>query len=200
RLTDRHKTIPYFKRVLVSSDTWGRSSRVYAKRLRLGGRHEDLQPRTSCPVSTPGGDDRCAGDIGYQLTRIRSTLQHLSLRIAAIEHVAEHRDCVIAGSGYVLCEAVNDYRVAFIFPAVPTKPVRDLLTRCGFMFDPRRSHDGHATWSRKHTPTAIMAAQRLVQELNALMASPAPATSPDRTAILRHRPMHEATLMCEVAV
>ncbi|WP_310703171.1 hypothetical protein, partial [Burkholderia multivorans] len=25
RLTDRHKTIPYFKRVLVSSDTWGRS-------------------------------------------------------------------------------------------------------------------------------------------------------------------------------
>ncbi|CAB3801291.1 hypothetical protein LMG28688_05313 [Paraburkholderia caffeinitolerans] len=26
RLTDRHKTIPYFKRVLVSSDTWGRSS------------------------------------------------------------------------------------------------------------------------------------------------------------------------------
>ncbi|WP_310667171.1 HNH endonuclease signature motif containing protein, partial [Burkholderia multivorans] len=24
-LTDRHKTIPYFKRVLVSSDTWGRS-------------------------------------------------------------------------------------------------------------------------------------------------------------------------------
>ncbi|WP_230948658.1 phage tail protein, partial [Burkholderia multivorans] len=26
RLTDRHKTTPYFKRVLVSSDTWGRSS------------------------------------------------------------------------------------------------------------------------------------------------------------------------------
>nr|WP_244108172.1 hypothetical protein [Burkholderia cenocepacia] len=26
RLTDRHKTIPYFKRVLVSSDTWGRSN------------------------------------------------------------------------------------------------------------------------------------------------------------------------------
>ncbi|MBR8264878.1 hypothetical protein KDW67_33375, partial [Burkholderia cenocepacia] len=26
RLTDRHKTIPYFKRVLVSSDTWGRST------------------------------------------------------------------------------------------------------------------------------------------------------------------------------
>ncbi|WP_197383742.1 GNAT family N-acetyltransferase [Ralstonia pseudosolanacearum] len=26
RLTDRHKTIPYFKSVLVSSDTWGRSS------------------------------------------------------------------------------------------------------------------------------------------------------------------------------
>ncbi|WP_222621519.1 hypothetical protein, partial [Burkholderia pseudomallei] len=25
RLTDRHKTIPYFKSVLVSSDTWGRS-------------------------------------------------------------------------------------------------------------------------------------------------------------------------------
>ncbi|WP_219847211.1 hypothetical protein, partial [Burkholderia multivorans] len=25
RLTDRHKTIPHFKRVLVSSDTWGRS-------------------------------------------------------------------------------------------------------------------------------------------------------------------------------
>ncbi|WP_310667262.1 hypothetical protein, partial [Burkholderia multivorans] len=25
-LTDRHKTIPYFKRVLVSSDTWGRST------------------------------------------------------------------------------------------------------------------------------------------------------------------------------
>ncbi len=24
-LTDRHKTIPYFKSVLVSSDTWGRS-------------------------------------------------------------------------------------------------------------------------------------------------------------------------------
>ncbi|WP_219847808.1 hypothetical protein, partial [Burkholderia multivorans] len=28
RLTDRHKTIPYFKRVLVSSDTWGRSTGV----------------------------------------------------------------------------------------------------------------------------------------------------------------------------
>ncbi|ARL38594.1 hypothetical protein BOC49_10110 [Burkholderia pseudomallei] len=28
RLTDRHKTIPYFKSVLVSSDTWGRSSRM----------------------------------------------------------------------------------------------------------------------------------------------------------------------------
>ncbi|ARL15319.1 hypothetical protein BOC46_07060 [Burkholderia pseudomallei] len=28
RLTDRHKTIPYFKRVLVSSDTWGRSSEL----------------------------------------------------------------------------------------------------------------------------------------------------------------------------
>ncbi|CAG9195286.1 hypothetical protein BVI2075_580034 [Burkholderia vietnamiensis] len=28
RLTDRHKTILYFKRVLVSSDTWGRSSIV----------------------------------------------------------------------------------------------------------------------------------------------------------------------------
>ncbi|ARK63647.1 hypothetical protein BOC37_28625 [Burkholderia pseudomallei] len=26
RLTDRHKTIPYFKSVLVSSDTWGRSN------------------------------------------------------------------------------------------------------------------------------------------------------------------------------
>ncbi|WP_233620289.1 hypothetical protein, partial [Burkholderia multivorans] len=26
RLTDRHKTIPYFKRVLVSSDTWGHST------------------------------------------------------------------------------------------------------------------------------------------------------------------------------
>lgn len=26
RLTDRHKTIPYFKKVLVSSDTWGRSN------------------------------------------------------------------------------------------------------------------------------------------------------------------------------
>lgn len=30
RLTDRHKTIPYFKRVLVSSDTWGRSTFDYA--------------------------------------------------------------------------------------------------------------------------------------------------------------------------
>ncbi|MBU9661171.1 hypothetical protein KTF22_04580, partial [Burkholderia multivorans] len=29
RLTDRHKTIPYFKRVLVSSDTWGRSSNSF---------------------------------------------------------------------------------------------------------------------------------------------------------------------------
>ncbi|PRF70155.1 hypothetical protein C6Q09_14190, partial [Burkholderia multivorans] len=35
RLTDRHKTIPYFKRVLVSSDTWGRSS--LRKPLNNGG-------------------------------------------------------------------------------------------------------------------------------------------------------------------
>ncbi|WP_232445735.1 hypothetical protein, partial [Burkholderia ubonensis] len=33
RLTDRHKTIPYFKRVFVSSDTWGRSSSSAGPRL-----------------------------------------------------------------------------------------------------------------------------------------------------------------------
>ncbi|ONU95391.1 hypothetical protein A8E69_35010 [Burkholderia cenocepacia] len=36
RLTDRHKTIPYFKRVLVSSDTWGRSTSVKQVATRLG--------------------------------------------------------------------------------------------------------------------------------------------------------------------
>ncbi|PLT17003.1 arsenic metallochaperone ArsD family protein [Ralstonia mannitolilytica] len=35
RLTDRHKTIPYFKRVLVSSDTWGRSKGVKIERFNL---------------------------------------------------------------------------------------------------------------------------------------------------------------------
>ncbi|WP_354210998.1 PIN domain-containing protein [Burkholderia cenocepacia] len=35
RLTDRHKTIPYFKRVLVSSDTWGRSTELAQLRIEV---------------------------------------------------------------------------------------------------------------------------------------------------------------------
>ncbi|PJO68800.1 hypothetical protein CWD92_30660 [Burkholderia thailandensis] len=36
RLTDRHKTIRYFKRVLVSSDTWGRSNLGYEYWYKVG--------------------------------------------------------------------------------------------------------------------------------------------------------------------
>ncbi|WP_219847279.1 hypothetical protein, partial [Burkholderia multivorans] len=44
RLTDRHKTIPYFKRVLVSSDTWGRSTYPPLPRRTVLRTNRDIPP------------------------------------------------------------------------------------------------------------------------------------------------------------
>ncbi|WP_175891635.1 hypothetical protein [Burkholderia cepacia] len=175
---------------------------VRAKRLRLGVRQDDLQQLAPSSVPMLGGNNRRAGDIGYQFTCVRSTLQNLSHRIAAIEHVSKHRDCVIAGPGYMLCEEVGDYRIAFVFPAAPTKPIRDLLTHCGFVFDTHRSRNGHATWGRKRTPTAIMVAQRLLPELGALMKPLTPVVWSKHTATSRPRTtaLDGTTLLCEVIV
>ncbi|WP_256859554.1 winged helix-turn-helix domain-containing protein [Burkholderia cenocepacia] len=62
RLTDRHKTIPYFKRVLVSSDTWGRSSTVDSHISRL-------RKKLEC-AGAPGMPDVMRG-VGYRLLGVQ---------------------------------------------------------------------------------------------------------------------------------
>ncbi|ARL99163.1 hypothetical protein BOC59_02805 [Burkholderia pseudomallei] len=53
RLTDRHKTIPYFKSVLVSSDTWGRSTRFIRQRTKMMQQWADLLDELKAGTYSP---------------------------------------------------------------------------------------------------------------------------------------------------
>jgi len=128
-----------------------------------------------------------AGDVAYHLARNQVTMQRLRDRLAALEHVAEQRDRTVVSPGYVMHEDVDDHRITFMFRTSPGKIVCDLMTRHGFVFDPRRSLSGHATWGRKRTPTAIMVAQRLLPELNALTTVASSTTSLNRVGARRCR-------------
>jgi len=153
----------------------------YAARAAHG--HHTVRAGSTC-----SNDAGCAGDIAYQLARSRVTIQRLRDRIAAIKLAAEQRSRAMPGLGYVLREAVDDHRVTFVFHALPDKSVRDLMTRHGFVFDARRSSDGESMWGRKCTPTAIMTAQRLLPELNALMTVSSSVANPARSVARQCRP------------
>ncbi|CAB5278249.1 hypothetical protein IST495A_06029 [Burkholderia multivorans] len=78
RLTDRHKTIPYFKRVLVSSDTWGRSNQ--------------FEPKQN--IASPYKRDAACGPNAKQTASVQG-VPCLVCGTVAPTMVADHKDALV---------------------------------------------------------------------------------------------------------
>ncbi|KVN89043.1 hypothetical protein WJ69_14520 [Burkholderia ubonensis] len=114
-----------------------------------------------------------AGRIGfasYEITNSSANIRRIRDRIAQLEKIAARSSVEHQREGYLYREDVEDNRVAFIFDAKPSKDLRDLLRRSGFLFSPTRSPNGTSAYVRKLTSAAINAAAWLRPQIDQLLA------------------------------
>ncbi|WP_310675848.1 recombination protein NinG, partial [Burkholderia multivorans] len=125
RLTDRHKTIPYFKRVLVSSDTWGRSTKPPKKRKCRMCPNVFIPFRSTTTVCSPAcaeawsAKQRAAKEarakhderksLKERKAKLKTRGEWIRETQAVVNRVARLRD-ILAGHGCISCGAKPEHR------------------------------------------------------------------------------------------